>query len=65
MRRLRTAGTAICSSGDFSLQSQEGDPLGLLYFCLAVHDLLLLLQLPIVIGYLDDMSMGGEAGRVA
>ena len=55
--------------GDFSLQSQEGaqqgDPLGPLYFCLAVHDLLSSLQSPIVVGYLDDMSMGGEAGKVA
>ena len=55
--------------GQFALQwqegAQQGDPLGPLYFCLAVHDLLSSLQSPIVVGYLDDMSMGGEAGRVA
>ena len=33
---------------------------GPLYFCLAVHDLLTWLQSSIVVGYLDDMSMGGE-----
>ena len=54
---------------DYSLQSQEGaqqgDPLGPLYFCLAVHDLLTSLQSPIVVGHLVDMSMGGEAGMMA
>ena len=63
------SGDSDLQFGDFSLQSQEGaqqgDPLGPLYFCLAVHDLLSSLQSPIVVGYLDDMSMGGEAGRVA
>ena len=42
-----------------------GGPLGPLYFCLAVHKLLSSLQSPIVVGYLDDLSMGGKADRVA
>ena len=40
--------------------AQQGDPLGPLYFCLAVHDLLTSLQSSIVVGYLDDMSMGAK-----
>ena len=62
-RRRRTAGTAICSSGSFRCSHRRGaagDPLGPLYFCLAVHDLLTSLQSSIVVGYLDDMSMGGR-----
>ena len=58
------SGDSDLQFGDFSLQSQEGAQLGPLYFCLAVHDLLSSLQSPIVVGYLDDMSMGGETGRV-
>ena len=61
------SGDSDLQFGEFSLQSQEGaqqgGPLGPLYFCLAVHDLLTSLQSSIVVGYLDDMSMGGEAGR--
>ena len=63
------SGDSDLQFGEFLLQSQEGaqqgDPLGPLYFCLAVHDLLTSLQSSIVVGYLDDMSMGGEADRVA
>ncbi len=63
------SGDSDLQFGQFALQSQEGaqqgNPLGPLYFCLAVHDLLSSLQSPIVVGYLDDMSMGGEADKVA
>jgi Reverse transcriptase (RNA-dependent DNA polymerase) len=45
--------------------AQQGDPLGPLYFCLAVHELLTSLKSELVTGYLDDISLGGEAGTVA
>ena len=55
--------------GDVSIGSEEGaqqgDPLGPLYFCLAIHDLLGSLGSELVLGYLDDGSMGGRADIVA
>ena len=45
--------------------AQQGDPLGPLYFCLAVHDLLTSMQSELALGYLDDFSLGGEADDVA
>ena len=44
--------------------AQQGDLLGPLLFCLAIHDLLLLLQSELVVGYLDDISLGGGADAV-
>ena len=41
--------------------AQQGDPLGPLYFCLVVKELLDLLQSELVIGYLDDFTLGDEA----
>ena len=43
---------------------QQGDPLGPLLFCLAVHGLLSTMRSEVVLGYLDDVSLGGEAGAV-
>ena len=45
--------------------TQQGDPLGPLYFCLVVHSLLTSMKSELSIGYLDDFSLGGEAGVVA
>ena len=51
--------------GKFMLVSEEGaqqgDPLGPLYFCLVVKELLDLLQSELVIGYLDDFTLGDDA----
>jgi len=55
--------------GEYILQSQEGaqqgDPLGPLYFCLVFKDILQSLQSELVLGYLDDVMMGGDASTVA
>ena len=55
--------------GEFEVLSkegaQQGDPLGPLYFCLAIHELLQSLRASFVSGYLDDVSMGGDAATVA
>ena len=45
--------------------AQQGDPLGPLYFCLAVHELLASMKSEVTIGYLDDFSMGDDADTVA
>lgn len=55
--------------GEYILQSQEGaqqgDPLGPLYFCLVFKDILQSLRSELVLGYLDDVTMGGDASTVA
>jgi hypothetical protein len=60
---------SVLTFGEASIGSEEGaqqgDPLGPLYFCLAIHDLLGSLRSELVLGYLDDGSMGGEAEVVA
>ena len=44
---------------------QQGDPLGPLLFCLAVHPLLTPLLSPLNEGYLDDLTLGGPGDFVA
>ena len=44
--------------------AQQRDPLGPLLLCLAIHGLLLPLQSELVVGYLDDISLGGGADAV-
>ena len=44
---------------------QQGDPLGPLLFSLAIQPALSRLNSVLVLGYLDDVTVGGEAGRVA
>jgi hypothetical protein len=44
--------------------AQQGDPLGPLFFCLAVHELLSALKSELVLGYLDDIATGGDARTV-
>ena len=50
--------------GKFTFSSsegaQQGDPLGPLYFCLAIHSLLSSLESEFVCGYLDDITIGDE-----
>jgi hypothetical protein len=50
---------------DFRLQSEEGaqqgDPLGPLYFCLVIMKLLESMLSELVLGYLDDITLGDEA----
>ena len=45
--------------------AQQGNLLAPLYFWLAMHELLTSLKSELVLGYLGDISMGGEAGMVA
>lgn len=53
---------------NFTLQSEEGaqqgDPLGPLYFCLAIIDLLKALKSELVLAYLDDITLGDDANTV-
>ena len=44
---------------------QQGDPLGPLLFCLSIHDLLSSLRSELVLGYLDDISLGGNVDVVS
>ena len=50
--------SSILQFAEFSLLSQEGaqqgDPLGPLYFCLVIKELLESLQLEVVLGYLSE-----------
>ena len=50
--------------GDYSISSQEGtqqgDPLGPLYFCMSIQPILSKLACEFVTGYLDDISLGGD-----
>ena len=54
--------------GETPLQSsegvQQGDPLGPLLFCLAIHPLIEKLTSEFVVFYLDDGSLGGRVGEV-
>ena len=64
------SGDSDLQFGDFSLQSQEGaqqgDPLGPLYFCLAVHDLLSsLVSRRLSSDTWTTCRWGARAGRVA
>ena len=39
---------------------QQGDPLGPLLFCLAIHDLVQQLQSELIVFFLDDGTLGGS-----
>jgi len=45
--------------------TQQGDPLGALLFCLAIQPLLVSLKSKMIFGYLDDITLGGNASTVA
>jgi hypothetical protein len=55
--------------GEAEFSSEEGvhqgDPLGPLLFCLAIHPLLLSCRSELRVGYLDDVSLGGDLSTVA
>ena len=72
MHQLRTAGTAICSldSSRCTVSQEGGGAAGGparpgSYFCLAVHDLLSLLQSPMSRRLSRRHFEGGEADKVA
>jgi hypothetical protein len=44
---------------------QQGDPLGSLLFSLTLHPVLSALASKLALGYLDDVTLGGESGTVA
>lgn len=44
----------------FQEGAQQGDPLGPLLFCLAIHPILKSLSSDLVAGYLDDITLGGD-----
>ena len=54
--------------GQFKVSSEEGaqqgDPLGPLLFCLAMHELVSSLGSELVLGYLDDITLGGGTDTV-
>jgi len=54
--------------GDLTLQSEEGaqqgNPLGPLYFCLAIVELLKSMKSELVLAYLDDTTLGDNAETV-
>ena len=49
----------------FSERVQQGDPMGSLLFCLAIHPILLSLSSPLRIAFMDDVTLGGEINDVA
>ena len=54
-----------CRSISSQNGAQQGDPLGPLLFCLTIHPLLCSLTSSLTIGYLDDITLGGEEATEA
>lgn len=54
--------------GDYNILSQcgpqQGDPLGPLLFCLPLQEILLKIKSPLTLGYLDDLTLGGQTESV-
>ena len=44
---------------------QQGDNLGPLIFCLTIHPALLSLKSEFLVGYMDDITIGGPVASVA
>ena len=44
--------------------TQQGDPLGPLLFCITIQPLLLMLRSELVVGYIDDITIGGHISTV-
>jgi len=61
--------TSILQYGQRTIASEEGvqqgDPLGPLLFCLTVQPLLLSLASDLILGFLDDFTIGGHLTSVA
>jgi hypothetical protein len=66
--RLTYGQSSILAFGDFQILSaegiQQGDPLGLLLFCLSIQPLLSSLQSALTIGFMDDLTLGGHLDDV-
>ena len=60
---------SILQFSEFCLTSQEGsqqgDPLGGLLFCLAIHPILGSTTSPLIIGFMDDIKLGGTRKEVS
>ena len=65
---LAYAGGSILRFDTYSINSeqgaQQGDPLGPLLFCLSLHPILQSTSVDLTIGYLDDVTLGGEINLV-
>lgn len=46
------------------VRAQQRDPLGPFYFCLAIQELLDSLKSELILGYLDDITLGDDASIV-
>ena len=61
---LAYAQSSILVFGDFQIRSEEGiqqvDPLGPLLFCLTIQPILSSLQSDLTIGFMDDVTLGGD-----
>ncbi|KMS64974.1 hypothetical protein BVRB_040730, partial [Beta vulgaris subsp. vulgaris] len=55
--------------GEWCVESQvgiqQGDPLGPLLFCLSIHPLLMSLSSDLIVGFLDDITLGGSQDSVS
>ena len=62
------SGPSNLQFSEYMLQSEEGaqqgDPLGPLYFCLAIVELLKAMKSELVLAYLDDITLGDDAETV-
>ena len=67
--KLACRGTSILKFGKRLISSQEGvqlgDPWGPLIFCLTIHHTLLSLKSEFLVGYMDDILIGGPVASVA
>ena len=55
---------SVLRFGNWEVNSQEGvqqgDPLGPIVFCLTIHPLLSTLKSPLTVGFMDDITLGGD-----
>ena len=63
------AHSSFLSFGEHSILSaegaQQGDPLGPFLFCITIQPILDKLQSELILGYLDDITIGGDVEQVA